>query len=936
MRCSIKQTEWYSFRCLITSILALSFGVESLYASTSVTTSVDNGTSAAGTLSEAILEINTTISTSPILIEAAASPLEIVGGMPPITTSLTISSSTEGSSRIINGHDFTVVYATAGVTTVSSDIIFNHSLIRSADALVILTGGSANWNGTDGGEGILDVALNAGAIEFLFDDTVDSATQSFNGNFILNIGTANDIVLSSSFYESPELIINGNIAPFGDDASVSFTSSGPSVDLGTIVLTGRNAWTGGTSLSGTILQINSPLSFPIVGGVTLNTASSLKFSLASADSYTLYSNIGGDGSGSISFHGGIVDLAGAINDFTGLFFYAGDTTLSGTCAVSMFNLQNENLTVNVTGLLNGTSGFTSVSGTDSGNSTVSIFNVNTYTGTTTVGQYTTVLVNPYAQIGNSSDPININSKGSLVNNGSIYADIITNNGMVSGSGLINGDVINNGTISPGNSPGELTIVGAFTALSDSTLEIEITPTIASSLSISGAADLNAGSVLQLAPALGCYGNLTEFAVLTASGGLTGEFSNVDSGSVLLVATTSYGPNGVLLNLSRQKLTHIGLTGNALEVGAAIDVLIDEGNTGFCNLMGEFILSSEGVISSALNQMQPALFSGLAVAQENNAVRVRDTLSYRMQEELDTVHCMTIRSKEDKESNCRNEKKDVYVWVSGMGDSLHQNSTSYASGNAVGYQDNMGGVVLGADYHFMKSLYAGILGAYTDSDVKWNNNQGKGHVKTAYTGLYFSALGEMFYGNASVIGSWNHYSADRNIDFLTTHSTAQNKHGGAQLLSHLDTGINLGWGGFTLRPFDSFDYITQIENAYTESGAGILDLHVQKRNAIMLRNELGFNFAGCFCFGSSKWTISPKISWVREVRVKGAEYTAKFKGTDESFDVMGYFPNRSLVSPGVTLAGSMWDDLFNVALYYNGEFNGKYSDHSYGGQVRIGF
>lgn len=31
-----------------------------------------------------------------------------------------------------------------------------------------------------------------------------------------------------------------------------------------------------------------------------------------------------------------------------------------------------------------------------------------------------------------------------------------------------------------------------------------------------------------------------------------------------------------------------------------------------------------------------------------------------------------------------------------------------------------------------------------------------------------------------------------------------------------------------------------------------------------------------------------------------------------------------------------DDLVTVGLYYNGEFQGNYSDHSYGGQIRVGF
>lgn len=86
------------------------------------------------------------------------------------------------------------------------------------------------------------------------------------------------------------------------------------------------------------------------------------------------------------------------------------------------------------------------------------------------------------------------------------------------------------------------------------------------------------------------------------------------------------------------------------------------------------------------------------------------------------------------------------------------------------------------------------------------------------------------------------------------------HGRNQLLSHVDTSINLGYGRFSINPFDSFDYIIQTENCFTEKGAGVYNLHVKKSNANMLRNELGLEFAGCSCFESSRWMISSKVSW----------------------------------------------------------------------------
>ena len=167
-------------------------------------------------------------------------------------------------------------------------------------------------------------------------------------------------------------------------------------------------------------------------------------------------------------------------------------------------------------------------------------------------------------------------------------------------------------------------------------------------------------------------------------------------------------------------------------------------------------------------------------------------------------------------------------------------------------------------------------------------------------------------------------------------TANNGHGGNQILSHVDTGVNLGYGGFSVRPFDSFDYICGLEHSFTETGAEEFDLHVKKSNAIMIRNELGLQFSSCFCLGSSKWTFSPSISWVREIRVTGADYTANFVDTNASFEVIGYFPNRNLVAPGVMLSGMMMNDFLSLDLYYNGEFATKYSDNSFGGQIRFGF
>ena len=104
-----------------------------------------------------------------------------------------------------------------------------------------------------------------------------------------------------------------------------------------------------------------------------------------------------------------------------------------------------------------------------------------------------------------------------------------------------------------------------------------------------------------------------------------------------------------------------------------------------------------------------------------------------------------------------------------------------------------------------------------------------------------------------------------------------------------------------------------------------------------RNEIGLQFARCFTLDGGKITILPKFSWVREIRTKGSKYTAAFTGAQEfPFVVTGYFPDRNLFSPGVSVTGAIFEDKLSFSAYYDGEFGSGFSENRYGGEVRYSF
>jgi len=458
------------------------------------------------------------------------------------------------------------------------------------------------------------------------------------------------------------------------------------------------------------------------------------------------------------------------------------------------------------------------------------------------------------------------------------------------------------------------------------------------LDVAGSLIIGEGVKAMFVPADGCFSKKIRTAILVRAPAVTGEFDGVLSDSdlfkVALVRNDSVGSTEYSINFQRLELAKIAALTDVLPVKmlVAMDKLLDKAadSPALCSKLAKLKLLSSADILETLQGVQPSQLKALAMSQENNAVNVRNTLSIRFQRELDAMHCASSAT---PSGTCDVKAKPVHVWATGFGDNMYQGQVSDFG---YGFQNNMGGFSAGVDYHFADVLYAGALGAYTSSDIDWLNGRGSGDITTGYAGLYMSAISKMYWGTIAVLGGWSDYSSDRNFLLQNNRFNFSNSHNGSQILSHADTGINFGFKGFTIRPFDSFDYISQSENSFHEKGNGPVNIEIDDQTSIMIRNELGINFAGCFCIRGMQWTVSPKISWVREVRVKGKTINAEFEDVDQSFEVDGYFPSRSLVSPGITLQGNFKDDLFTVGLYYNGVFQGNYSDHSYGGQIRFGF
>src|SRR5690606_227769 len=124
---------------------------------------------------------------------------------------------------------------------------------------------------------------------------------------------------------------------------------------------------------------------------------------------------------------------------------------------------------------------------------------------------------------------------------------------LSGAGTVSagaaGTTTMNGTVAPGNSIGTLSIFGNYVQNAGSTYEVEIDAAGNSDLiDVSGVATINGGEVVVVPfPDVVLA---TPYTILTAAGGVNGEFDPIAPFSSFLSPELSYDPNIVFLTIQQ--------------------------------------------------------------------------------------------------------------------------------------------------------------------------------------------------------------------------------------------------------------------------------------------------------------------------------------------------------------------------------------------------
>ncbi|MBR3191690.1 autotransporter-associated beta strand repeat-containing protein, partial [Bosea sp. (in: a-proteobacteria)] len=406
---------------------------------------------------------------------------------------------------------------------------------------------------------------------------------------------------------------NGVVASIGSTIVDGSGTAIVKVGGGTLILSGNNSYTGGTTIAGGTLQVSADANLgAISGGLSLD-GGTLRTTASFTSARNVAINAGGgmvqtdadlSWSGAISGSGALTKTGSGTLILTGTNSHAGGTTI----ADGVLQIGDGGTSGSITGpvINNSTLAFDrsddiafagAISGTGDvqkrGMGSLTLSGTNTYSGGTVIAQGTligsarsfgtgqitnngTLVIDQPTDAGfanaidgtgtltkRGSGTLNLTgtnsytggttvSGGKLVVNGSIANSVVTlTGGTLGGSGTIGGVVANTGaTVAPGNSIGTLSVSGNVAFAAGSTYQVEVNAAgQGDRIVASGSAAISGGTV-QVVAESGNYAAATRYTILTASGGVSGSFSSVTSNLAFLTPSLAYDSQNVTLTMTR--------------------------------------------------------------------------------------------------------------------------------------------------------------------------------------------------------------------------------------------------------------------------------------------------------------------------------------------------------------------------------------------------
>ena len=713
--------------------------------------------------------------------------------------------------------------------------------------------------------------------------TLDATNRNFTSSGSIAIDGLNLTLTGSS---TSSIKITGNISGSGIVIN----------DDGNNILTGVNT-SGGTSVTGGTLRINSPTSLPNTNNYATNGSIILVNGDIGTNIYGQNFSLNGNG------YQGQGSLVLGTTDTPGSLLLNGTITITGDSKIETDGAGAGTQTIS--GDING-----SVSGL-----TLNIINTSTSNAiiTSNIGSNIDTVIKSGAGTltvtsGTIESKLTI-TEGTVVNNSIINNNLtIDSNGTLKGSGVVSGSISNSGKIAPGNSPGVITINGNYISLTGSIYEAQIG-------GLGGAGNINGHDLIAVSGSPGTFtiqsgaklqlqklnafeatrGNT--FNIYNASGGITGTFSTFTSDfsnwMILDRATgTIYGTG---LTSTQNFSSFLTRFGDALW-NAAVTIKSSDQTNGYTGIidsntpLGNVAVNVLLGLSNLPGSLDPSVYSSLPslnliLSRQNNSA---------LNGQLDTWRYEKNRS--------ISKSQGFIIGTSGR----------FYGDNDIGYDLTTEGLIGGMMFEVNNLTTAGFIAAASTTKVSFFNNYGSSSGNAYEIGLFLSSLLSKDRGSAFInlgINFGKSNSSTQRNTFLGT-EFAKPDANSVSLFARYGKDFQTK-NGLNLTPYIEIDYLHSTVNSFNESG-DLTALDISKFNYNSTRVIIGTNINTV-----KKYYNRVSVMWSLDLGVyseigdgKSTDITSKFSaGTP--FVVKNKVQNSS----GIKASPRITYDTANKSQYY---------------------
>ena len=562
-----------------------------------------------------------------------------------------------------------------------------------------------------------------------------------------------------------------------------------------------------------------------------------------------------------------------------------------------------------------------------------------------------------------------NTDGSATGSGTVAVSPLA---MLGGAGLIGGGLTNAGVVSPGNSPGALTIGGDFTQAPTGTLRIEIggrMPDEHDLLTIRGKATLD-GSLELIRRNDFNLRRGDRIVFLTANAGVRGRFANISNEfatGTTLSGKVVYHAKNVALEVAQERFSDVPqlieeqflvafakrsaaprLSPNQSEVAHALDLAVANGGS---NDLVDFL-------NSRLLPQLPNDFDAISPEELTSIYRIATSLSdvqgLNLQRRTDSLrngstgfsasgfsmngsgpgyngplHPVAAGpdGKDVKTIVTREADPRWGAFLSGIGEWIDVDGDS----NADGYDVDTGGFTVGLDYRVTPHLAIGLSAGYAGTGAALENG-GRVRVSGGQLGLYATYFTGGFYTDLAVNGGYNSYDTKR----AGLEDTARGSTEGAEFSALFGTGYDFQIGKLKIGPTASLQYTYIGLDSFAEHGS-LAPLEFPEQSEESLRSALGLKASCEFQVGGLIVRPELRAAWQHEFGDDTFAFDASLPNAAGSvFTTRGPQIGRDslLLGAGVTV---QCNERTSVYVSYDAQLlRENYESHSISGGVRVAF